>query len=352
MKRLILSLLTGLISLFSFSQTGITEFLKGGKADAGKLAQAYLEPYVFALGDGLSNGWYNSAETHRIFGFDFSITLSAIQIPEKSKTFDIAKLELANTSVSSGGNIAPTIAGADVSGPKMVVKDNQGNSFVSFNMPKGLEQDIVPVPMAQFTFGLLPNTDVIGRYVPEMNYTNEGDEMKFGFWGVGVKHNFLEWFPLLKELPFDAALFASYSEVNAQSQLSFTPDDYGIENVSVTYTNDQNQLLRIKTHSGKYGLVISKKLGFLTLFGGVGQSTCETSIDVIGKYPVLTKGPNGGLAITNEDALIDPIAIQYESRNVSLDAGLRIKLAFLRVFGSVSKSEYTSYHAGLSLSIR
>jgi hypothetical protein len=352
MKKLILFTLAGFISLISFAQTDVVEFLKGGKADASKLFQVYLEPYAFALGDGLNNGWYNSARTHKILGFDFSVSVSAIQIPEESKTFDISALHLTNMSVSSGGNIAPTIAGADAAGPRITVKDNQGNSIASFNTPNGLGQDLVPVPMAQLTFGLLPHTDVIGRYVPEMKHNNGGDEMKLGFFGVGIKHNFMEWIPVLKELPFDASVFGSYSEVNAQSQLSFTPQDYSEANVTVTFTNDEDQFLKIKTKTSKYGLIVSKRLGFLTLFGGIGQSTSESTVDLIGKYPVITKIQGGGLVITNEDALIDPIALQFKTNNISLDAGIRLKLLFFNLFGSVNKSEYTSYNAGISLGTR
>ena len=352
MKKLFFSLVAVFISLISFSQSDVVEFLKGGKADASKLSQVYLEPYAFALGDGLNNGWYNSAKTHKILGFDLSVSVSAIQIPEKSKTFDISALHLTNMSVSSGGNIAPTIAGADVAGPRMTVKDNQGNSIASFNTPNGLGQDLVPVPMAQLTFGLLPHTDVIGRYVPEMKYDNNGDEMKLGFWGVGIKHNFMEWIPVLRELPFDAAVFGSYSEVNAESELSFTPQDYSENNVTVTFTNDQSQFLRIKTKTSKFGLIVSKKISILTVFGGIGQSTSESTVDLIGKYPVITKVQGGGLVITNEDALIDPIALQFSTKNISLDAGIRLKLAFFSLFGSINKSEYTSYNAGISLGVR
>ncbi len=228
MKKLVLLICSGFIFQLAFAQTDIVEFLKGGKADASRLAKVYMEPYALALGDGLNNGWYNSAETHKLFGFDLTVTLSAIQIPKESKTFDISTLGLTNMSVISGGNISPTIAGKDVAGPRMQAKDKNGNAVASFNMPNGLGLDIVPVPMAQVGFGLLPHTDFIGRYVPDLKYDNSGDELKIGFWGMGVKHNFMEWIPVLKHLPFDASLFGSYSEVNAQSELSFTPADYGV----------------------------------------------------------------------------------------------------------------------------
>lgn len=352
MKKLILLICMVFIIQGAYSQTNVVEYLKGGKEDASKLFKAYLEPYAFALGDGLNNGWYNSAKTHKLLGFDLSVSLSAIQIPDEAKTFDINTLGLTYMSVSSGSGIAPTVAGLNQAGPRISVNDNQGNALVEFNSPNGLNLDVVPVPIAQIGFGLLPHTDIIGRYVPEMKYDNSGDEMQVGLWGVGVKHNFKEWIPVLKSLPFDASVFGSFSEVNAQSEISFTPESYGVNNVSVTFTNLSDQFLKVKSKTSKYGLIVSKKLGILTVFGGIGQSTSESTIDLVGKYPVITKIEGGGLVITNEDALIDPIALQFTSQNICMDAGLRLKVAVLSIFASVNKSEYTSYNVGLSLGVR
>jgi hypothetical protein len=346
MKKGFLLICFGLFGLMAFSQTNVVEFLKGGKADANKLFQAYLEPYAFALGDGLNNGWYNSAATHKLFGFDLTVTVSGIQIPEEAKTFDISKLGLTNMTVTSGGNIAPTVAGADVLGPRMLVKDAQGNSIASFNTPNGVALDMVPVPMAQVGFGLLPHTDVIGRYVPDMKYNNGGDEMKVGFWGVGVKHNFMEWIPFLKALPFDASLFGSYSEVNAQSALN------SLANSTIEIPNDGNQFLKVNTKTTKFGLVVSKKISVLTVFAGLGQSTSKSNVDLIGKYTIVTKLTVAGQEFTSRETLTDPVAIPFDTSNISMDLGIRLKLAFFSLFGSVNKSQYTSYNAGISLGMR
>ena len=123
MKKLIMLVFAGFLMQGAYSQTNVVEFLKGGKADASALTKAYLNPYAMALGDGLNNGWYNSAKTHKLFGFDLNISASVIQIPDKDKTFDISTLGLTNLSIASGGNIAPTVAGAKVPGPKLQMLD-------------------------------------------------------------------------------------------------------------------------------------------------------------------------------------------------------------------------------------
>ncbi len=354
MKKWILLFGAGFCFMTAFSQSNVVEFLKVGKNDANSLVRAYLNPYALALGDGLNNGWYNSAKTHKLFGFDFSINVSAIQIPKEATTFDINDLNLSPNLVPENlaNHIAPTVAGADVEGPRLVINDPNGKPISSFNTPNGLGMDVVPVPMAQIGFGLLPHTDIIGRFVPEMKYDNSGDEMKAGFWGLGVKHNFKEWIPVIKELPFDASVFGSFSAVDAQSEINLDPTDFSDGNVRVTFGDDKSQLLKFKTKTSKYGLILSKKLGVLTVFGGIGQSKSETTINLLGKYVVETTISAGGVNTVTKDNLDDPIDLTFDSTNICMDAGLRLKLAFFSLFGSINKAEYTSFNAGFSLGFR
>lgn len=347
MKKLILLFLTGFLSITAFSQVDVVEVLKAGQKDANILARAYLNPYALALGDGLNNGWYNSAKPHKLFGFDLNVSVSAIQIPKSETTFDLNGLGLTHLTPEVAANhIAPTVAGLDERGPRVLVKDDSGKTISSFNTPNGLGLDIVPVPMAQLTFGLLPHTDFIGRFVPEMKYDNSGDEMKIGFWGLGLKHNFKEWIPVIKALPFDASVFGSYSEMNAQSEITIDPNDFSSGDVILKADNTTDQLLKFNTKTSKFGLILSKKFSVLTVFAGVGQSTSKTTINLFGKYKVTTS--TGALIFD----LTDPIDLDFESSNICLDAGLRLKLAFFSIFGSVNKSEYLSYNAGISLGIR
>ena len=353
MKKGSLLMCLSLFSLMAFSQTNVVEFLKGGQADANKLFKAYLQPYAFALGDGLNNGWYSTAETHSLFGFDLTIGVSAIQVPDDSKTFDINKLGLTRMKVESGSSIAPTVAGAETVGPVIRVNDNQGRELVKFNSPQGTGQDIVPVPMIQLGFGLLPHTDLIGRFVPEMKYNNSGEEMKIGFWGIGAKHNFMEWIPVLSKLPFDASVFVNYSEVNGQSELSFTSADYSsTPGIRIEPINTDGQMLKMKTTTSKFGLVVSKKIAILTVFGAIGQSMSKSNVDMLGTYPVVATAQTGGLEITQKGALVDPVALTFDTSNMSMEAGLRVKITLLSLFASINKSEYTSLNVGLSLGFR
>lgn len=350
MKKLILLACVCIIFQFAGAQSKVVEFLKVGKSDANALVKAYLNPYAMALGDGLNNGWYNSAATHKLFGFDLNLSVSAIQIPDNATTFDLNELGLSShlTLADPTKHIAQTVAGSDVEGPRLIMRDLDNNEIGSFSTPKGTGLDIVPVPVLQLGFGLLPHTDVIGRFVPELKYDNSGDQMKFGFWGIGVKHNFKEWVPFLKSLPFDASVFGSYSKISAESEITFDPNDFSEGNVRVLFEGN-NQMLTFDTKTTKYGLVLSKKIGVLTVFGGIGQSSSETSIVLLGKYIIETTFHKDGQTYVTNDNLTNPIDLNFQSNKMCVDAGLRLKLAFFSLFASVNRAEYTSYNAGISL---
>jgi hypothetical protein len=186
MKKLILLICLGLIFQNSYSQSKVVNFLVGGTNDANALVKGYLTPYASAFGDGLNNGWYNSAETHKLFGFDINFSVSAIQIPGRDRTFNLKEIGLSKLTLEDPSKyLAPTAAGGKIEVPVLQVHDLDGNVISTFTTPEGTGYDILPVPMAQIGFGILPNTDLIGRFVPKMKYNNDGDEMKFGFFWAG-----------------------------------------------------------------------------------------------------------------------------------------------------------------------
>lgn len=333
------------------AQSDVVGFIQAGKDDAAVLAKAYLNPYVLALGDGLNNGWYNSAATHKILGMDIAVNVSGIRIPTSAQSFNVNDLVFTRTSLVSGDPNAPTIAGKEEDGPRMKVQldpDNPSRTL-EFNLPQGSGYDFVPVPMAQVTVGALPHTDVSVRYVPELSFND--DEVSFDMMGFGVKHNFMRWIPGLKLLPFDASVFVNYSNINAESELEFTPDDYNDAFVAasrVDYVPRDDQRLMIDTRTTSYGLVISKKMSVLTVFASAGHSSGKSDIDLKGSYP-FAKYENNESVIYEE---VDPIALEFETSNVSLSAGFRLKLAFFSLYGSVNHMEYTSYNAGIALGFR
>ncbi len=353
-KLLVLIFLVSVVKITS-AQSDVIEYLKAGTEDAATLIQPYLDPFAKGLGDGLNNGWYYTAETHHRLGFDFSVSVSAVKVPGSAKTYDLSQLSFKNIELADPDDaIAPTIAGDEVSGPLLNLlnpsnPDEPTGTYI--NSPQGLELDIIPVPVAQLGIGLLPHTDVLVRYVPKLKYNhggNDEDETQVGLFGMGVKHSFKDWIPAIKHLPFDAAVFASFSNISATSDIDFSPKDYdGVDRPD--YVQDENQQLDIETSTMKFGLIVSKKVAFITFFGGVGNSRSKSDISLTGRYPIVSDYVNGEIVFEDE---VNPVKLKFDSSNISLDAGFRLKMAFFNIFASINKAEYTSLNAGLALSVR
>ena len=83
MKKLLFTLLSGLIGLNSFAQPDlpITSIFADDIAQGEQLIEAYFTPMAESFGAGLNNGWYNTGKPHSLGGFD--ITFSFIFIRPK-----------------------------------------------------------------------------------------------------------------------------------------------------------------------------------------------------------------------------------------------------------------------------
>ena len=197
MKKYLFTLLAGLIGFSSFGQTA-TE-------DGKSLIEAYVSPLGYSLGAALNNGWYNTAKPHKLGGFDVTITANIVMIPQESKSFNISE---SNGNTFSGGE-TPTILG-----------DGDGSQVtylgVTSPMPKGLNIPVIPLPMLQAGVGLIKGTELDFRYMPELDIGRAGN---VGLFGVGLKHDILQWLPIVDKIPVDLSIQAGYTKLNSEIAL-------------------------------------------------------------------------------------------------------------------------------------
>nr|WP_321357295.1 DUF6588 family protein [uncultured Draconibacterium sp.] len=361
MKKIFLIALIALAGFkFSHAQSDVADMLRFGTHDANLLIEAYIEPYAKGLGVGMNNSWYYTAETHKLWGFDLAFSVSAFNVPGSDKTFDVNELGLQYLYAQEGQSMASTAAGGGdgVTLYSDVEINGETTTIPYFSTPNGGGGDIIPVPVVQATFGLLPNTDVILRYVPKVKFKIDNEDAKAGLWGLGLKHNIRESLPVIKHLPIDIALFGAYSNLSGESGIDFDYTVYGVPNPA-GYVQDPNQKGEFKSKNMKYGLIVSKKIAVITFFTSVTGNSSKTTFDILGKYPV-PDPEKLGTNLTNIDDLLvnamteeeDPIALSYKDNYIGIDAGFRLKLAFFSLFGSISKANYVSYNGGISFGFR
>ena len=353
-------------TMAQFSQVGA--FMAGSADDAEKLFEAYISPYANGIGAGLSAGWYNTAKSHKLGGFDVTVTLNTAIIPSADKTFDPTVLGIGEGSslisrVEFADNQSPTAAGKKETGSQVTYYTDLPiageTELASFNLPKGSGFGYTPTPMVQLGLGTVKETDLIVRYSPELSIGSGG---KVGLWGVGVKHSIKQWIPALKRLPvLEMSVMGGYTKLTSTTDINFMPSFYEdfSSNVSIlpyddSFYSGQQMLLDVSNITAN--LLVSANLPIICIYGGVGISSSTTTLQLNGNYP-FPSIQGDQIVVDYDTAVEDPIDISIKNKDGSvtkprLNAGFRLKFAVVTLHFDYTYAEYSIATAGLGVTLR
>jgi hypothetical protein len=318
----------------SKAQLDFDSFLEAGISDANTLLQSYLEPGFQGIGYGINSGWYNTARPHRSLGFEISITASAARVPSSAQFFTFNNSDYQNVRLSDNNrNQLPTLFGPNLGAddlPELTFLDpDTGEEVIRISAPTGLgiEETLpfvaVPLPMVQFSLGLIKGTDLKLRYVPATSF-GEDNDVELNLFGFGIMHDVKQYIPGIKALPFDLSAF------------------FGYTNLKTTYAVDPdlNQFAEFETKGTIIQALVSKKLAFVTAYGGIGYAQSNTTFGLKGDYA------------TESETFTDPIDLSYENSGVRANVGLRLRLAFFNLFGEYAFQEFNTITVGIGFSFR
>lgn len=312
---------------FAFSTVSFGQYTPNNPAvkDDGKsLIQAYLSPLGNSLGSALNNGWYNTAKPHHLGGFDIAITANLVLVPAEAKTFNISK----SNSGSFSGDETATILG-DKKGDSVQVIDILPGGVITggnFQMPGGLNTSVIPTPMLQAGVGLIKNTEIDIRFMPQMEMSG----VKTGLFGAGIKHDILQWLPIVDKIPIDVSFQAGYTKLASQITLEDPNSNQKVDaNLDVIATT--------------FNIILSKKVAMFTAYGSLGYNSSKTIFNVDGEYNIA--GINFDVNELSE--------FEFASNNtLRANLGFRFQIAVLALQANYTFSEYPVATIGAGISIR
>jgi len=318
MKKLLFTLLAGLIGISSYSQSILANDIAQGE----KLIEAYFTPMAESFGAGLNNGWYNTAKPHSLGGFDLTFTLNTVLIPSSAKTFNI-KDAGGDVFTSNETDEASTIFGSSDVTPmtyNMTWSEDPAIGQGDFNMPGGFKTSAMPLPMIQAGIGLIKNTAIDVRYMPMMNV---GDNINVNLFGVGVKHDLLQWIPGVGDMiPMSLSLQGGYTSLNTELKIL-------------------GQEVSLKTKATTINLVASKKLLMVTGYVGLGYNSATTTFTTDADFDL------GGIQFDKK------VEVDFESNNnVRTNIGLRLNMTVVTIQADYTFAEYPTATLGLGVSLR
>ena len=322
MKKTLLFLFVSLVSLQTQSQSVLEE-------DASNFLEAYFAPLGESFGAGLNNGWYNTAKPHKLGGFDLTFTLNAVSIPNGMQHFDPNDIE----NFTSNSTITPTILGAG-DGEEITYTNN--GSSMTFNMPTQgtLKKSLIPIPTLNAGIGLIKKTELDFRYIPTYNYDlGFAGKGTVSLWGVGVKHDLLQWIPVVgNAIPLSLSLQAGHTNFAT----SFNVKD-GNSNVS--------QEVNLDVKATTINLVASKKLLMITAYAGVGYNTSQTSFSSNTTFSIAE------LAGSNQFNV--PLNMDFESVNeFRTNIGIRFNITVIALQANHTFSKYPVTTVGVGVTLR
>ena len=346
MKRII-TLFTTIFCLASISTTAqnFGDILAAGAENAEVYLSNYARPAIDAFGNGMTNGWYNTAKPHKSLGFNITVSPSFSFIPEAEQTFRFNPADYQDLTLEGDSDgIIPTLVGGDAEAGSELVFSGEatypgGVTFSGeerFDVPNGvINLDKVPfagtpAPTYNIGVGIIKGTELKLRILPEVS---SGD-FKASMWGVGVQHDIKQWIPGINKLPFDLSVLFATSSLTL---------NYAI-NVNTGNFEGSGEAI-FKTNTTTFQGIVSKKLLFFTPYLGVGFNTVSSSLDINGTYRYTTT--------TSSSEIEDPVSLEFDGAGgLRTTIGGRINLAFLTFHAAYSLQKYNTFTTGVGISVR
>ena len=333
----------------------ISQIIAGSLADANKYATEYMRPFAEVEINNLSKGWFSTARTHKFLGFDISINGQFAIIPTEKQNFTFNNADYSTMKLNDIGSSAslPTMMGGTSSQMINVNSTVNGQAAsTSFTAPKGIGDDLkknlsflpisTPLPVVQIGIGLLKHTDFKLRYFPK---SGAGGNVEIGVFGLAVQHEFSNYLPFIKKVPFlHLSALVGYSKIDA----SFKPN---LNNGSSVQSTNSSAGYNISAFTLQG--IATVKFSLLELYTAVGYSSGTSAINLNGDYTITY---NTGLPAPNNNQTTvtkkDPIALNYKSNGITNTWGVRLNLTILKVYADYTFANYNTVGVGIALAVR
>ncbi len=294
------------------------------------LISEYLSPLGEGIGTGLNCGWWTTAKPHKILGFDLSISLNSVEIPESGLIFNYEDVIYDNNNFTSDPNSLTTSTVFGDAYNANITYNVNSSSNINIVMPQGLNVKNVIVPTLNLGIGVIKKTDIVIRYIPEIKFK---EYLSMQVFGGGVKHDILQYIPVANKLPFDLSVMSNFTNLSVKTNISGLSTSNGSD-------------VEIKCKAFSTNVIASKKIALITLFGGIGHNYTYSNLDVDSDIIL-----SNSLSINANDILTTKFGKMHDMK---VNIGVRLQILLVNVNASYNWSAqgYNTISFGLSSNLR
>ncbi|MEZ4856747.1 MAG: DUF6588 family protein [Gelidibacter sp.] len=336
MKKYLVLALMLLPSIMMNAQENIDDLLAAGINDAKKFTTDYIQPASEGLAYGINNGWFNNAKAPKKYGFEISIigNASFIKAEKKSFVMNVADYENIRFQDNSPSKTVATALGQNSPDVTVIITYDDpifGNQETELTLPTGIASEninLIPTAFLQASFSPFKGTQIKGRFFPKVNT----DDVKVGFYGLGLQQEFTSWLPADKIIPVAISGLIAYTHLDGS--YDFTDDGL---------VDGNNQQVQTKINTLLFELLVGTKLKIINFYGGLGYINGKSTTDLTGTYRV-----SDGV-FTSQD-IVDPFSVKQDVNGVRGTVGANLKLGFFSFNADYTFAEFDSASVGFNFS--
>lgn len=326
------------------------EIIRAGAGDASIIMTEYMKPALQGFSTGLNTGWVSTAKPHRLLGFSLTLRANAAVVPSSLMSFNLNDLDLQKTRPMNPNNPNASTLFGSKNGTLVGLYENE-MKFAEFEIPGGVNFEYVPSAMAQLSVGIIKNTDITIRYMPTTEVPDVG--VNVGMFGLGIKHDILQWIPGGNLIPIDVSFAAGYTSLSAVSSVEVRPSDTNKQGAQ-PMSQWEDQEISFTASGINYNILVGKTLPFISVYAGVGMETSKSELKASGKFPVESPDPQfDNPNNTRYDAIVDPLKLSVDGPNgFRTIVGARFKILILTVNAEYVMADMPVYSLGFGISFR
>ncbi|MCP9201450.1 hypothetical protein MKO06_16190 [Gramella sp. GC03-9] len=228
------------------------------------LADGFASPASESAAYQATAGWFTSARALEKWKVDVSLHGNGIFVPNSKKEFTINNNDFNILSITGDNRaVLPTAFGesTDVQFEGEVNYNGQMIQISGFDAIDGIDKGALIYPFAQVSVGLPYGTEIGVRALPAM----EIDGSEFSTYGIGLKHNFNQYFRFDDEENLQVAAILSYNIFDVK---------YDFDPISIEQVVQLN-LIDVSANVWMAEVLASKRYENFEIFGALGMAQSD-----------------------------------------------------------------------------
>jgi hypothetical protein len=189
--------------------------------DALFYSDKYVSPATDAAVYQSASGWMTSPEKRQLWDVTVSLHANVFFTPKRDREFVINNSDLTFFQLEEGTSATvPTALGNDY---QVYLSGTLGDDEIRIENPEGVDMEVVGYPYLQASVALWKGTELVVKGSPKVKFR----EREFRVYGVGVKHNFSQYFSSMEEKKIHLAALVAYSREDVTTKFLDIKTDYG-----------------------------------------------------------------------------------------------------------------------------